>query len=211
MGTTTSKWSDTGNKPGNGPKIETKEDCYESRNHDKVEGNVCSNDKDNHLTLCKVENPSHGTVTWKPDDSFCYTPKDKNWCGEDKFCYTVKDKFGQEKTEWCKIVVKPDEKPQEKADAKDDCFYIDECATLCFDVLKNDCGDKLEIVEWTTPEEGKLELVNGQFKYTAEKDVDCIDETLCFTYKVKDCYGNDDTAKVTIKVNDTTPQYEIMT
>jgi hypothetical protein len=29
--------------------------------------------------------------------------------------------------------------------------------------------------------------VNGQFKYTAEKDADCIDETLCFTYKVKDC------------------------
>ena len=51
--------------------------------------------------------------------------------------------------------------------------------------------------------------MNGQFKYTAEKGADCIDETLCFTYKIEDCYGNCDTAKVTIKVDDPTPQYLI--
>jgi hypothetical protein len=202
MAKSTSKWSGAGDKPGNGPKIETKEDCYDSCNHEPVKGNVCDNDKGNHLSACLKTDAKYGQVTLNKDGSFCYIPK-KDFCGWDEFFYEVKDKFGKTCIEKCKIFVKADDKP----DAINDNYCVDECQTICFDVLANDKGKDLTVIKWDVKgldkDAGKLTLLkNGQFKFEAYKDSDCDDECVEICYTVKDCNGCTDTATAKISVKD---------
>jgi gliding motility-associated-like protein len=70
-------------------------DSYTVNNHEKLTGNVLSNDSDpdgDQLTVktTLVRQPMFGTVIMKSDGSFTYTPN-KGYAGEDSFTYQVCD------------------------------------------------------------------------------------------------------------------------
>ncbi|MDB6133934.1 MAG: endoglucanase [Verrucomicrobiales bacterium] len=49
--------------------------------------NVLANDTSGHTVVLPSRGPSHGTVTWRDDGTFCYLPT-ANFTGTDRFAYT---------------------------------------------------------------------------------------------------------------------------
>jgi VCBS repeat-containing protein len=108
----------TGTAPANRAPTATA-DVFRTINNTPVSGNVLANDRDpdgDRLTAALVRGPSHGTVSFKPDGSFTYTPK-HGYVGSDTFTYRVSDGHGGTATATVTLlVVKPSDLVLRKLD-----------------------------------------------------------------------------------------------
>jgi hypothetical protein len=178
--------------------LDAKDDCFSGGSC--ISGIVLKNDKGGcgDIVVKDFTQPTGGCVVFNCETGEFKFLADPGFCGKTTFKYTIVDQFGNCDTACVTLkVVAP------KIDARNDCFKVDESSCLVGDVLKNDKGQDLKVVWHSEVKDGKLWIdENGCFKFEPCKDFDHKDETICFTYKVQDCFGRCDTAKVTIKIHD---------
>ncbi len=149
------------------------------------------------LTITAVTTPAHGQVEID-GDAILYV-SDQGFAGEDTFEYTVQDTFGETATATVRVqVVGPL--------AVDDRTVTLPGAAVEIDLLANDTtpggDDLLTIVGTSDPAGGAATIVNNQVVYTPDAGFHGSDT---FTYTLRDPYGNESTATVTVIVN-TPPQ-----
>jgi VCBS repeat-containing protein len=166
---------------------------------------VLANDSDadagDTLTVEKVADVEHGTLTLYTDGSFDYTPT-AGYHGKDTFTYKIND--GTVDSGEITVTINVNS----HADAVNDTGYqVDEDGKLEVvdapsGVLGNDSdpdGDNLTATVVVEPEHGEVTLnLDGTFTYTPDEDFHGTDS---FTYAALDGYDNPSEATVTITVN----------
>ena len=154
------------------------------------------------LTVVKVTDPSHGTLTLHSDGSFSYTPA-ADYFGPDSFTYLANDGLLTSNVATVNITVTP---VNDAPVAVDDSYTIDEDSTLTVPapgVLTNDTDVDsaiITVVKVTDPSHGVLTLnSDGSFSYTPVADYYGPDS---FTYLANDGLLNSNVATVNITVNE---------
>ncbi|WP_203653028.1 CshA/CshB family fibrillar adhesin-related protein [Demequina activiva] len=154
-----------------------------------VDIDVEGNDAGTTLTVVDVSDPTDGSVTDNGDGTVTYTP-DAGFSGTDTFTYTVEDADGQEATATVTVTVTPV--------ATDDAASTAVNTAVDIDVVDNDLGTTLAVVDVSDPANGEVTLnVDGTLTYTADTDFSGIDT---FIYAVEDAAGQRTTATVTVTV-----------
>ena len=167
---------------------------------------VLSNDTDvenDALTVVKVSEAAHGTVTLNPDNkTFNYTPE-ANYNGTDEFTYKANDGALDSNVATVTITVRS---VNDTPVARDDDYNVDEDGTLTKGasegILHNDTdtdNDSLSANLISGPSHGTLDFHgDGSFSYTPHADYYGPDS---FTYKANDGTESSNVATVTINVN----------
>ena len=164
---------------------------------------VLGNDSDadgDALTVNKLTDPSHGTLTQNADGSLTYTPV-ANYNGEDSYTYEACDPIGVCDSATVTITVTPVNDPPV---AIDDSASTNEDTAVTIDATNNDYdvdGDLNPSSATVTSEPTNGEVTSngdGTFTYTPDLDFSGTDS---FEYTVCDDAGECDTATVTITVN----------
>jgi VCBS repeat-containing protein len=118
---------------------------------------------------------------------------------DDTFAYTIEDGNGGEDTATVTVTVTGvNEAPVAMADAAS----VDEDGSVLIDVLDNDSdvdGDVLTITNITDPAHGTAVIENGQIRYTPNGNFSGV---ASFAYTISDGKGGEDTATVTININE---------
>jgi hypothetical protein len=159
----------------------------------------------------------HGEVSLAPDKKLLfYTPK-FDYNGKDTISYTMRDRDGLTSSSTVIVQVNPvNDKPQ----AKDDTYEIQEDSTNTLDVLANDMDvdlndvplkESLSIVSVEDPGHGTAIIKDNMIHYKMDDDYDSDDS---FGYTMKDNAGEVSNAEVYISidpVNDppTTPVFTL--
>ena len=162
---------------------------------------VLANDNPNsdELTATLVAEPTNGTIVFRPNGSFDYTPN-PTFHGTDLFRYIVSD--GELESDPALVAIFVNSAPV----ATDDAYYglINEVLTIDSEdgILANDAdadGDNVSIVVNTMPVSGTLVMNNldGTFEYTPDTD---FSGTVSFTYHLNDSFEDSNEATVTINV-----------
>ncbi len=164
---------------------------------------ILSNDSDvdvDALTIVKVLDPTHGTLSLNPDGTFNYTPA-ANYAGADSFSYFVTDGSLNSSTVNVNITVTA---INDAPVANDEAFAIGEDTGLTYalpGVLGNDSdadGNALSAIRVTGPAHGTLTLnANGSFVYTPVANYFGTDT---FTYRASDGLLTSGLATVTITI-----------
>ena len=140
--------------------------------------------------------PANGTAQIV-NGQILYTPA-LNFNGTDTFTYEVKDSDGNLAEATVTVNVTPENDPPV---AEDDTATVKEDESVTIDVLANDSdvdGDTVSITKITgEAAHGKVEIVNGEIKYTPDANYFGQDE---FEYEITDGNNGFDTAKVKIDV-----------
>ena len=164
---------------------------------------VLANDTDTEgdaLTVAKVADPAHGTVTLNANGSFTYTPV-ANFNGTDTFTYKASGGGSNSNVATVTITVTP---VADVPVAVADTHSVNEDAVLTVSapgVLGNDTDPEggLSAVKVSDPQHGTLTFnANGSFTYTPAADYNGLDS---FTYKANDGAADSNVATVTITVN----------
>lgn len=158
---------------------------------------------DGPLTGQLVRGPEHGTLTFRPDGSFVYTP-DPNYFGRDGFTYKAVDGDGRtSRAAHVGITVTP---VNDAPVAVPDRFVTDSGVPVTGDVLANDTdmeGDRLRAVLVRGPSHGTLTLnPDGSFTYTPDPGFTGTDS---FTYRASDGRAESQVTPVRITVSRPTP------
>ncbi len=144
------------------------------------------------LTITAVGQGSNGSVT-HVGNIITYTPG-SGFRGLDAFTYTATDADGDEATATVRVDVRPV--------AVDDSYSVLENASVTFsdaELLGDDRGTGLEIVSVSDPVSGTVVLNGTEITFTpgsAESGA------ASFTYTIRDDFGAEDTATVTLFVYD---------
>jgi VCBS repeat-containing protein len=164
---------------------------------------VLANDTDPEgdlLTAVLVSGPQHGTLTFRGDGTFTYTPN-PNFSGTDTFTYRANDGEVTGNVATVTITVNP---VNAAPVATNDAYSVSENHQLTVapaGVLANDSdpdGDPLTAVLVSGPSHGTLALnADGSFTYTPAPNFNGTDT---FTYKANDGQLNSNVATVTITV-----------
>ncbi len=155
---------------------------------------VVSNDVDpwgGPIFLTAAGTPQHGAASIA-DGKITYSPE-SGFVGVDSFSYCVRNRFGTE-SEGRATVYVDDPRPS------DDIVYTGTGEGVKFDPLANDsdpCGFKLTISDFTLPQDGNLQFLEGQFLYVPMPDFAGEDH---FTYTVDNGHGTQRSANVKIFV-----------
>lgn len=188
----------------NGPqepnKLEARNDTYTLPNHQPVNLGVLAND---HFPagskVVIVTQPSKGSVLPLSNGSITYTPNGNEYGIQDSFSYRIVDPSGKESSVATVTVHYPSNNG--KITLKDDEYTIKlgDTVTKPLNILGNDIGDDLKIVEVSTPKYGTAAIQSGSkfINYTLRYGY-C--ETHSFTYVVEDKNGNRSSATVKIVV-----------
>jgi|GEM_PF-1526118 len=169
---------------------------------------VLSNDTDpdgNTLFAEIVDDPTNGTLEFREDGSFTYTPN-PNFTGIDTFTYRARDNNNAYSNTATVTITVNAVNNNNPPIANNDFYSIDEDTTLTVDapgVLSNDTdpddGDTITITGYTNPSNGTLTFNNdGSFTYTPNPNFYGVDT---FTYTITDNRNASATATVTITVN----------
>lgn len=152
-------------------------------------GSVLENDVDVDspvLTPSLVSEPEHGSLTFREDGSFSYTP-DADFYGTDSFVYQVSD--GELSSELAVVEIEI-QAINDAPIAVDDAFQSSQNALLTItpsQLLQNDIdpeGDPLQIALQTPPEHGEIIVqADGSFLYSPQAGFAGEDQ---FTYQVTD-------------------------
>jgi hypothetical protein len=160
---------------------------------------VLGNDSDpdgDTLSIRLVTGVTNGSLTLNQNGSFLYKPN-AGFTGSDSFEYRATDGVGESNVAKVKIVVEPLNYIPE---AVDDTATTEEGNAVEIDVLENDLGlgdTPLDLRIEVEPENGTVEIVDGQIRYSPEGDFVGEDT---FSYTVSDADGESSTAVVTIIV-----------
>ena len=167
--------------------------------------NVINNDSDadgDTLTLATVSVPVYGTLT-KNNNEITYTPN-VGFSGTDVFTYTVFDGNGHEVRATVTVIVSGAKNTAPIA--VNDHYETDFETAITRNIVNNDKdtdGDVLSLVRNTEPANGSLTVNGNEIKYTPTNGFSGTDS---FEYTIQDEHGIEDTAIVTIKVNDNSNQ-----
>ena len=166
---------------------------------------VLGNDTDadlpaNTLTVIKVSDPAHGTVTLNADGTFTYV-HDGSENFTDSFTYKVNDGRHDSNVATVSITITPvnDNIPV----ANNDAVTVGAGATATITVLGNDTdadlpADSLTVIKVTDPAHGTLTLnADGTFTYVHDGSANLSDS---FTYKVNDGLHDSNVATVSITI-----------
>ncbi|KQO65189.1 Ig-like domain-containing protein [Curtobacterium sp. Leaf261] len=160
-------------------------------------GNVLGNDHGTAILVTPpsgstngaTSSPSHGTLDLQGNGSYTYTPTDA-FSGPDQFTYTITDSSGNTSTATVAITVTPA--------AGDDTIMTAVGTAGSTDLLANDHGSDLTIIEHTVPKHGDLTIgTDGAATFTPD---DGFSGKTSFTYTVRDTAGQTTTATVRIVV-----------
>ncbi len=143
-------------------------------------------------TVVIATQPTHGSAVIVGTHAE-YMPE-ANYNGADSFTYKVTTSDGQEST--AQVVLNIGDVPKVVDDLLE--VELNDTDPHTLDVLKNDTGNELTIIEVSEPEYGTAVIsADGKsIEYTLRSDY-CTDHS--FTYKVKDKYGQ--TAFATVRVD----------
>ena len=152
------------------------------------------------VSISIVANPAHGSAS-VVGDHLEYTPT-TDYEGADSLTYKITTSDGQEATAIVVLNVGGCTATCEKLQLTNDYLLIplNDTVTRTLDVLTNDRGDGMQIISVTTPRYGTAVVsADGKSIHYTLRSGYCDDHT--FTYLVKDKYGNQETATVTIDVS----------
>ena len=162
---------------------------------------ILANDSDvdgDALSVVRVADPQHGSLTLNPDGSFSYTPM-ADYAGADTFSYRLTD--GQAESDPATVtltVIPVNDAPL----VDDDVYLLAEDSGLTIEgpgVLGNDRdpdGDRLSAVLLNAPQHGDLSFnSDGSFSYTPVADYTGSDQ---FSYQAWDGQVTSDSATVTL-------------
>jgi VCBS repeat-containing protein len=159
---------------------------------------VLGNDSDpdgDTLTAVLDGGPAHGSLNFRADGSFTYTP-DPNYNGTDSFTYHANDGSLDSQTVTVTLTVAP---VNDAPSGTDDSATVAEDGSVAIDALTNDTdpdGDALSVTTFTQPAHGTAVLnPDGSFTYTPAPYYSGSDS---FDYTVDD--GNGGTASATVYV-----------
>lgn len=120
---------------------------------------VLANDEGDGLTLsAPPDAPGHGTAVIQ-SGKIVYTPA-PGYSGPDSFTYTITNSSGVSDTATVTIEVNPV--------AVDDAIVINMNTSVTIDVLVNDLGTDLVLVDVTAPAHGTVVIENGKVVYTPD-------------------------------------------
>jgi len=158
---------------------------------------VLANDTDpdnDTLTITAFTQPSSGTVA-RSADTFVYTPA-TSFVGVDAFTYTISDGYGGADTATVALTV-----TNQPPVAIDDAATARATTPVTVPVLANDGdpdGHAITLVSVTPASNGTAAInAGGTITYTANSGFQGIDT---FSYTIRDFYGAQDTALVTVTV-----------
>lgn len=171
---------------------------------------ILANDTDpegNALTATLESDTANGQLTLNSDGTFVYTPA-TNFNGSDSFTYRANDgTSASDNVASVSIVVNP---VNDDPTAADDSGFAVENTSLELAVLANDSdvdGDALSVLSASQPSNGTATInsatsnPNDTITYTPDPNFLGADS---FTYVIADGNGGQDTATVTVSVNDPT-------
>ena len=172
------------------------DDASTAPHNTPVDIDVLGNDvdpDDDPLAVTGFTQPSNGTVERNPDGTLKYSP-DTGFIGDDTFNYTVGDGLGGTATATVRVDVRPPP-----------IAVIDDPATTAFgqsvdiDVLANDTGHGLSVIDVTDPANGASEIVNDTtVRYIPESGFSGSDS---FLYTARDGSDATDMGAVNITVD----------
>lgn len=160
---------------------------------------VLSNDTDvdgDSLSVSSIDTPMHGTAGVNSDGTITYTPN-TDFNGVDGFSYTITDGIGSSSATVSITINQVNDPPV----AVDDSAVTDEDVSVLIDVLENDSdvdNDQLTISAITQPANGTTVILESGIQYEPSQDFSGQDS---FTYTVSDGNGGQDTATVSVTVN----------
>jgi uncharacterized repeat protein (TIGR01451 family) len=164
---------------------------------------VLANDSDldgDALSVNKVTDPAHGSLTLNTDGSFTYTPV-SNYFGADSFTYQASDGTASSTVATVSLSITNINRAPV---ANDDAYTVLKNSTLTISpagVLGNDLdldGDALLALKATDPAHGSLTLnANGSFIYTPTSNYFGADT---FTYRATDSTATSLVATVTLNI-----------
>ncbi|QQZ29830.1 tandem-95 repeat protein [Thiothrix subterranea] len=187
----------------NSPPV-AKPDAKDTTSGTAVSVDVLANDEDvdgDPLSIVSVTQGANGRVT-QDGNLLTYLP-DANFTGTDHFDYVITDGKDHQVTATVTITVTA---PVTTLTAVDDNatkgpLSLNDLVPRRVDVLANDTGDTLTIVEVGKPDYGTAEIITWQGKqmirYTLRSGY-CIDHR--FTYKIRDKHGKEASAHVFVDV-----------
>lgn len=161
---------------------------------------VLDNDKlpDNgQVTVSIIAMPTNGTATVS-GNKVIYTPN-KGYSGADMLRYKIVDYRGYESENKVDITVADTNSSNLTANNDYLLIALNDVATKTLDVLANDSGEGMEIIAVGTPRYGTATVSpdGKSIRFTLRAGY-CTDHT--FTYIVRDKYGNEEQATITIDV-----------
>lgn len=161
-----------------------------------LEGSVVGHDVDGGtLTYVLVDAPQHGTVEFRSDGTFTYTPA-QDYNGPDQFTYKANDGTADSNVASVDITVQP---VNDLPVADDNSLIIAEDSIVNSAVTGSDVdGDALSFNLVGAPQHGTLVFSDdGTFTYTPDADFNGTDS---FTYRANDGTAGGNVATVTIDV-----------
>ncbi len=184
----------------NPPGLNAVDDTATTQVGQSVTINVLANDTGEGLTVVGVTQPGNGAaaisgdaVVYTPNPGFASPPNDT-------FTYTVRDRF--ERTAIATVtvtVIPPEPEPDpERPLAVDDDVTTQAGQPVTINVLANDTGEGLTIINVGTPSNGAAVPSANAILYTPNPNFAGTDS---FTYTIQDRFGQTDSATVTITVN----------
>ncbi len=159
---------------------------------------VLGNDIGDNLQLFGFQDPDVGTAV-QISDAILYEPEE-GFIGNVFFEYIIVDACNNLDT--AGVLIDVSEPINAGPLAVDDNISTLVNTPVEIDVLGNDSGDGIFILEFEQPENGTVTEDNGVLVFTPEEG---FIGTVTFTYTITDADGNTDTATVTIVVEDDEP------
>jgi len=186
----------TGNCPGDPYQCDDMELCTEEQTSITICPTTCG---DGPFDIIDVESLFHCSLVELGDGCVTYTPlPGMDAVGADYVIFTLEDESGC-KYELEVTITIGDCEENEPPVAVDD-FDNTDGSPITIDVLNNDSdpdGDDLYICDFDQPDNGSVELVDGEFVYTPDSGFEGTDE---FNYTICDGNGGEDEATVYIEV-----------
>ena len=146
------------------------------------------------LTITDIQQPANGTAVVSGNgQGIVYTPND-NFVGTETFTYTISDGNGHTVTATETVTVAA---CNICTVANSDDFFITVDTPTSLDVLSNDTGTGLQIVDVDTPDNGTAVIVGNTIKYTPNAGFTGTDT---FWYGIKDANNYETSAMIIVYV-----------
>jgi len=174
-------------------------DTYNVGMNAATELDVLSNDTDNDsFSITSLTEPTNGVLT-NNQSNVTYTPHD-GFVGSDNFSYTIKDTAGQKSSAVVTVAI-----ANIAPVAVNDTGETVQSQALVINVLENDSslgGHELSIASTSSPNHGVVSYDGKLITYTPTEGYSGNDS---FVYVVRDSYGDETTATVSVIIENVTP------
>jgi hypothetical protein len=162
--------------------------------------NVLGNDTDpenDTLVVTDFTQGSNGTVSRGANGELVYTPN-TDFTGKDSFTYTITDGNGGFDTATVAVMVKGHDGCSICTIAESDEAYTTVGKPVIINVLSNDTGSGISIVDLDNPKHGTAMIVGDSVKYTPEAGFMGTDS---FWYGIKDDKGYETSALIVVYID----------